>query len=226
MTMPDDVTVALREGGFGVTATKTLAQGGTQFRCSNGAIVNIFSTGTIQYQGKNVEPVKACIETALGPGDNARGRQNGPSPVVFVVYGHNDVAKVATEAMLRRWGFQPVLLDQIPVEGLTLIEKLESYSDMAGFAVVLATADDVYLLDDDVKEFRARQNVVLELGMMLRHLGRSRVAILYEDKVGMRKPTDIDGLEYIPFTADVQEASLHLAKMMANLGYKIDLTKV
>jgi len=102
---------------------------------------------------------------------------------------------------------------------------LEKHIKQAPFAVVLATADDVYLTDPDntEKEFRARQNVVLELGMMLVHLGRSNVAILYEDKVGMKKPSDIDGLEYLSFKKAVTETRVSLAKMMVRRGYNIDI---
>ncbi len=142
------------------------------------------------------------------------------------MYGHDEDAKNEIERMLRRWNLNPIMLDQIPAEGLTLIEKLEKYIQETQFAVVLATADDVYLSDPDddtQKEFRARQNVVLELGMMLVHLRRENVAILLEDKVGMKKPSDIDGLEYLPFKEDVVEVGVRLAKMMANRGYLIDI---
>jgi predicted nucleotide-binding protein len=44
--------------------------------------------------------------------------------------------------MLRRWGLEPLILDQLPSEGQTIIEKLENYADQVGFAVVLATPDD------------------------------------------------------------------------------------
>ena len=145
---------------------------------------------------------------------------------MFVVYGHNEDAKNEIERMLRRWKLDPIILDQMPVESMTLIEKLEKYIQGAKFAVVLATADDVYLSDPDddtQKEFRARQNVVLELGMMLARLNRKNVAILLEDRVGMRKPSDIDGLEYLPFKEDVAEVGVTLAKMMANRGYVIDI---
>ena len=43
----------------------------------------------------------------------------------------------------------------------------------------------------DEKALRARQNVVLELGMLLALLGRSRVAILLKDQKNMEKPSDI-----------------------------------
>ena len=78
--------------------------------------------------------------------------------------------------MLRRWDLEPILLDQLTSEGDTLIEKLERYMNEAVFAVVLATPDDEGHArgKPEQRQFRARQNVVLELGMMLRGLGRRK----------------------------------------------------
>jgi predicted nucleotide-binding protein len=105
--------------------------------------------------------------------------------------------------MLRRWQVEPLLLDQLPSGGQTIIEKLESVRRDANFAVVLATPDDEGYArgKPDEKAFRVRQNVVLELGMMLVHLGRSRVAILMKSDVNMERPSDIQGLLYIPYKA-------------------------
>ena len=44
---------------------------------------------------------------------------------VFVVYGHDENARTQLEAMLRRWNIEPLILDQLPSEGMTVIEKLE-----------------------------------------------------------------------------------------------------
>ncbi|WP_434811706.1 TIR domain-containing protein [Microbacterium sp. bgisy189] len=43
---------------------------------------------------------------------------------------------------------------------------------------------------------RARQNVVFELGFFIGLIGRSRVAVLYDE--GVELPSDITGLVYIP----------------------------
>jgi predicted nucleotide-binding protein len=131
--------------------------------------------------------------------------------------------------MLRRWDLDPIILDQLPSEGATLIEKLENYVANVGFAVVLATPDDVgYPKNkEDQKAYRARQNVVLELGVLLAHLGRKRVAILLKDQETMERPSDIQGLIYIPFKTDLpKEAGLLLAKEMTAQGYRLDVRKI
>jgi predicted nucleotide-binding protein len=221
----DEVHEFLLAEGYTVRDTRDLDQG-VQIRTNEGPIVNVYNTGTVQVQGRNKSELEAKLATRPPSSGPTRASRSAPLVDVFVVYGHDEPAKTLCEAMLRRWGCNPILLDQIPAEGFTLIEKLEKYSRQAPFAVVLATADDVYVSPEDEKEFRARQNVVLELGMMLAHLGRPNVAILLEDKVGMRKPSDIDGLEYLPFKKSVKEAGLALAKMMANRGYAIDVQKL
>ncbi len=144
------------------------------------------------------------------------------------MYGHDDPAKTKLEAMLRRWGLQPQILDQLTSGGQTIIEKLESAIADVAFAVVLATPDDEghRANHSEEKAHRARQNVVLELGMMLTKLGRDRVAILMKDQEKMERPSDIQGLLYIPFKDDVSEAALPLAKEIHSRGIPIDLSKV
>lgn len=130
--------------------------------------------------------------------------------------------------MLRRWDLEPLILDQLPSEGMTIIEKLEHYRDNVQFAVVLTTPDDEghRAGHSTEKAFRARQNVVLELGMMLARLGRSRVAILLKDPEKMERPSDIQGLIYMSFKDRVEEIALRLAKEMNAQGLAIDLGKV
>ena len=144
-----------------------------------------------------------------------------------MVYGHDTIARTELEAMLRRWDLTPILIDQLASEGDTLIKKLERITGSAAFAVVLATPDDEGHRRDrpDEKKYRARQNVVLELGMMLRALGRKRVAVLLPqlDQGVMERPSDIDGLIYIPYTDGVADAKVQLAKELNKQGLRIDL---
>jgi len=147
---------------------------------------------------------------------------------VFVVYGHDTDAKTQLEAMLLRWDLEPLILDQLPSGGQTIIEKLEKYTSEVNFAVILATPDDIGYRNghENEKAFRARQNVVLELGMVLSQLGRKNVAILLKQQEKMERPSDIQGLIYIPFIDSVSDAGLVLAKEMDAQGYKIDVNKL
>ena len=77
---------------------------------------------------KEQENVKVLL--GLNPGSQpvavpAAGIVRGNNKV-FVVYGHDEPARTQLEAMLRRWGMEPLILDQLPSEGQTIIEKLNA----------------------------------------------------------------------------------------------------
>ena len=102
---------------------------GDKLELSNGAIVNIFDSGKINYQGKNANVVKDII-TNHPKAENVNNK-------VFVVYGHDHVARTQLEAMLRRWSLEPLILDQLVTAGTTVIEKLEEYTQQVNFVVLL-----------------------------------------------------------------------------------------
>lgn len=146
---------------------------------------------------------------------------------IFVVYGHDDIAKTQLEAMLRRWDLEPIILDQQISAGQTIIEKLEEYSKEVQYAIVLATPDDEgKSLSETTNKKRVRQNVVLELGMFLSKLGRDKVVILLKEDRDFEKPSDIQGLVYIPFSNKVDEVTVNLVKELSNQGYSIDNKKL
>lgn len=62
--------------------------------------------------------------------------------------------------------------------------------------------------------------------MLLARIGREKVAILLSQAEIMEKPSDIDGLIYIPFKDNVEEAKLSLAKEMQSHGYTLDIAKL
>ncbi|WP_200893865.1 TIR domain-containing protein [Xanthomonas sp. GPE 39] len=231
----DEIKACLQAGTFQVANETALSNGsGTQLRLQNGAIVNSYHTGNFNVQGKNQQAVKECLGVTVAQ-KAAATPQNGAAPAkpmlskVFVVYGHDTVARTELEAMLRRWRLEPLILDQLPSEGQTIIEKLEKYTAEVKFAVVLATPDDegYRVGHEDEKAFRARQNVVMELGVVLTLLGRKNVAILMKQQENMERPSDIQGLLYIPFKDNLQkDAGPLLAKEMAAQGYPISLANL
>ena len=113
--------------------------------------------------------------------------------------------------------------------GSTIIEKLEEYTSQVNFGIVLATPDDVGRAKSDSEQklrSRVRQNVVLELGMLLSSKGRDKVAILLKEEPDFERPSDIDGLIYIPFKDSVEEAKVSLAKEMERHGYVIEISNL
>lgn len=229
----EDIRACLQAGGFQIANESALANGtGTQLRLQNGAVVNTYHTGNFNVQGKNQDAVKECLGVPAAQPAVAAPQGAAAKPImskIFVVYGHDAAARTELEAMLRRWKLEPLILDQLPSEGQTIIEKLEKYAAEVKFAVVLATPDDEGYRagHEDEKAYRARQNVVMELGMLLAMLGRRNVAILMKQQDNMERPSDIQGLLYIPFKDNLQkDAGLLLAKEMQAQGYPISLANV
>lgn len=118
---------------------------------------------------------------------------------VFVVHGHNEKSLSKTKNFLNELQLEPVVLREQPNQGQTIIEKLEKFSQVV-FAVVLLTPDDIggsKSGSHEKQHFRARQNVILELGFFLGKLGRQRVCVLYSH--GVEIPSDYQGVLYVEF---------------------------
>lgn len=229
-----EVKNVLNQNGFDVTDEKRSGNNlSTVLVLSNGCIVNCWDSGKINCQGKNTEHVSTLFGKQ-GNKINTSGVSKAVNDVcnekkkVFVVYGHDNNARTQLEAMLRRWDLEPLILDQLVSSGQTIIEKLEEYISQVNFAIILATPDDIGYAknDEDNKKYRVRQNVVLELGMLLAKIGRKKVAILLSQAENMESPSDIQGLLYMPFKDNVEDAKLSLAKEMQSNGYKLDIQKL
>ena len=144
---------------------------------------------------------------------------------VFIVHGHDDALKNAVARFLSRVGLSPVILHELPNRGRTIIEKFIDHSDV-GFAVVLLTADDkggLAAASSNEFGFRARQNVVMELGFFLGRLGRDRVAAIYDERVEM--PSDYKGVLFLPYDkAGMWQHSL--VKEIKAAGILVDANKL
>lgn len=145
---------------------------------------------------------------------------------VFIVHGHDEVAKTSLEVFLHEIGLEPVVLHRQADEGLTVIEKFEKHSDV-GYAFILLTPDEITYIkseqikadNDREKEFRARPNVIFEFGYFVGKLGRSRVCCLYTGGVSL--PSDVGGMIYKKFTSSIEEVAYSIIKDLKASGYAI-----
>lgn len=130
---------------------------------------------------------------------------------VFLVYGHDSI-KEEVARFLMRLQLNPVLLEEQPSRGRTLIEKFEEYANVR-YAIVLLTPDDVGAvagIPSTLKE-RARQNVIFELGYFFGRLGREHVCVIH--KGALEIPSDYAGVVYIAWEKDWK--SLLIAELKA-----------
>lgn len=146
------------------------------------------------------------------------------SKKVFLVHGHDNELKEKTARFLEKLGLIPIILHEQVNEGLTIIEKFEKHSDVH-FAIILMTPDDVGNSKDKSNnlKYRARQNVILELGYFLGKLGRNNLCALVKDNIQI--PSDYDGVIYI--AVDPADGwKLLLTKEMKNAKLEFDSNKV
>ncbi|EJF76337.1 hypothetical protein ME7_00881 [Bartonella birtlesii LL-WM9] len=149
------------------------------------------------------------------------------SPKVCIVHGHDSAALKELELILLKLKLKPYILQNTSNNGLTIMEALEKESckptSSIGFGIVLLTPDDMgYAKTDSVTaaQPRARQNVILEMGMLISALSRGKVAILIKQNV--ETPSDAHGIIYIPFKNNVKETVPKLATQLKAAGYIFD----
>lgn len=139
---------------------------------------------------------------------------------VFIVHGHAEAVNQEVARTIEKLGLEAIILREQPNSGNTIIEKFEGYAKDVNFAVILLTADDKIEGEDT---FRARQNVIFEMGYFMGALGRPNVMCMLQENV--EKPGDIDGVVYTMIDkAGVWKYSL--VKELKACGYDVDANKV
>lgn len=151
---------------------------------------------------------------------------------VFIVHGHDDALRSEVARLITQLGFTPIILHEQPNQGKTIIEKLETHTE-TGFAIILVTGDDIGAVKSSLPQIkngdissiklRARQNVMLELGLMFGLIGRDRTCILYEPDVEI--PSDISGMTWNPIDKNGYWKIL-VAKELNAAGYSVDLNRL
>lgn len=143
---------------------------------------------------------------------------------VFIVHGRDKTILTETELLLKNAGLNPIILSKQANSGLTLMEKFEKHSDVS-YAVILLTPDDIgsYFEKDTHPnlQYRARQNVIFELGFFYGKLGRSNVCCLLKQSV--EKPSDLDGIAYIPFNESIDEITLDILKELREANINVTI---
>ena len=140
---------------------------------------------------------------------------------VFIVHGRDNEAKQEVSRFIEKLGLEAIILHEQASSGMTIIEKIEHYSNDADFALVLYTACDhgrgVHESHMPPKG-RARQNVVFEHGYLMAKLGRENVCSLVKGDI--ETPNDISGVVYVALDELVAWKS-EVAKELKACGYAI-----
>jgi predicted nucleotide-binding protein len=149
------------------------------------------------------EPQSAAAPPSEPDPSSASGAETSSPLEIFLVHGRNTDKRDSLAWFLNRTGptgLKLTILDELAGRGRTIPEKLEQHAGDASYAIVLLTGDDTGAFAGEDPQPRARQNVILELGLFTGLLGRDRVAVLHEP--GVEIPSDIGGLQYISLDTD------------------------
>jgi len=143
---------------------------------------------------------------------------------IFIVHGHDEVAKSKTARFVEKLGFEAIILHEQASSSKTIIEKIEEYSNV-GFGIILYTPCDIGGKQNANPELkaRARQNVVFEHGFLIGKIGRSNVCALVKGDI--ETPNDISGVVYV--SMDESDAWRYtIARELKKAGYNIDMNKI
>lgn len=195
----------------------------------HGATVNIFHTGKYTIQGsKEAEHAKQELILFLEEQKDCSLCRDTKDPKIFIVYGHDREVQDRLEHIFLRFGVsaEKVINDS----SMTIIEALEEKISTISAGIVLLTPDDFAASRKDYEvrgaeclHMQARQNVILEMGMLMAKLGRDKVIIL--EKGDVKEPSDINGIFSLRFTQDIKEIVPKLAKRLIALGFSVNLER-
>ena len=148
---------------------------------------------------------RVITESRLGVVDE----DEAPPTSVFLVHGHDDEFIASVVDFLSARGIEAIVLKRVGGSSQSLFQKFFDFALKARFAVVLIGNDDVgaarrqYEADgvgDRALQFRARQNVILELGFFYGLLGWDKVFVLRRHPAvpfpNFELPSDLAGVVF------------------------------
>lgn len=143
------------------------------------------------------------------------------SPRAFIVHGQDERTKLQLKNYLQNTlkFSEPTILHEQPNRGRTIIEKFEDYAAASSIVFVILTPDDLAAATSDADEakYRARQNVIFELGFFLGRLGRDSGRVILLHKGPIELPSDISGIVYIDISNGVEAAGEMIRREVQNV---------
>jgi predicted nucleotide-binding protein len=135
---------------------------------------------------------------------------------VFIIHGHSESARAQLKTLLSSFDLNPIILGDENDRGLTIIEKFEYYAPLCSFAFALMTPDDKVVVGAEDYRWRARQNVIFELGWFMARLGRERVMVLSQGEIDIL--SDLHGLIYLSFKENIMDVAPQVSRRLRDVG--------
>lgn len=158
----------------------------------------IFNDADVEYFTKSsrITEVVQCIKNYFDTGKEKIYNN------AFIVYGHNHSMRISVENFIKSIGINSIDLFKESSGGIqSVFDALNDCTNSAECAIILLSADDITLDKKDLQMYyRARQNVIFEMGLFAGHLGKDKVIVLYEKNDKFEFPSDINGIFYIEYS--------------------------
>jgi predicted nucleotide-binding protein len=166
------------------------------------------------------EAERRATVLAAGIADGIRARVFDPAKAansVFLVHGHDHGFRDEVEQHLQALGIQPVILSKVGAGSQSLLYKFQTQASQARFAVILMSADDLGASrlqyensergGEQTLKYRARENVILELGFFYGRLGWENVFVVQKPAKytwpDFERPSDLAGAEFLDTSGEL-----------------------
>jgi predicted nucleotide-binding protein len=168
-----------------------------------------------------------------------------PKTTIFIVYGHNHpllklVKKAIDNKSKEGYRVKYELLDDEALrkqKSSSIFDVLNDAINKADAAIVLTTGDDMgcekYMIPDKetitkselvcILQPRARQNVILELGMLFRKVGNEKVLILID--IDAERPSDLIG-RYWNIIKKNDDVIFYVNQFIEQIARKVSLNQL
>jgi predicted nucleotide-binding protein len=129
---------------------------------------------------------------------------------VFIIHGRDEAKWRELKDIIKdTFRLNPIILEEQPDIGKTVIEKFEHYAATCSYAIALFTPDDETRFGSDTY-LQARPNVIYELGWFCGRLDRSSTMLLL--KQGTSMFSDFGGIIQKVFKTNVSELEKDIRK--------------
>lgn len=211
----------VKNAGFQGVWSDNAKSNSHQFKSQSGEILNWWPTkGTLQFQGKNREAFESSLSANINSSPSTPKSSDKP---IFIVHGHDKDTREALELVLYKLGAKSLVLQDTVNGGRTLVECLEKrMCQESALGIILMTPDDFgysQKVDQTERQPRARQNVILEMGMVMAALGRDEMLVL--KKGALEMPSDVAGVQLHEFNGPIREVVPKLASWLISKGFSI-----
>jgi predicted nucleotide-binding protein len=166
-----------------------------------------WQSGKTVFDARTTKEMASDISADLEEAQDQPSVEGGEENSVFVVHGHDANFVDQVVAYVSSIGVKPIVLTRMGSDEQSLFQRFFRYGQRARFAIVLVGADDIGAsraqydmagVGERALQFRARQNVILELGFFFGKLGWQNVFVLLQppDKIfpNFERPSDLDGV--------------------------------